>query len=412
MSSLPLSLNEDINKRFSTNWIVNKKADLLWFIGGALAGYTMYFINAGLHWDMITVWFIWVMFLDTPHFFDTYIRTYFDKEEFQKRKKLLLWSLSWLLFGPLMIGLSYILHQAGIINYTSPFLFFVLFFNLWAYWHVVRQHFGIMSLYKKKNNDYNPPDTRADKRILYVGLLAPLAAYIVRQPEARSVFGFIGDYHSFPVLEGKTLLTSFFSQNFWSQLHWEHYVILASVMAFTSVVLLFISRQIFRYRKGLPLNIPKLLFLTALIPLYALICYSSAVLAAPLLAFSAFVTIYHDIQYHAIVWFYTRNRYHKPDADPKKYGLAVKLSKNLFVFLLCGVAMGVTLRLLGCTFEINPGCGPLVLTSTQKLFGDLTTKQLLLSIFIGIPLHHYFVDQYIWRPSKDKTLREDLKLNK
>ena len=412
MSSLPLSLNEDINKRFSTNWIVNKKADLLWFIGGALAGYTMYFINAGLHWDMITVWFIWVMFLDTPHFFDTYIRTYFDKEEFQKRKKLLLWSLSWLLFGPLMIGLSYILHQAGIINYTSPFLFFVLFFNLWAYWHVVRQHFGIMSLYKKKNNDYNPPDTRADKRILYVGLLAPLAAYIVRQPEARSVFGFIGDYHSFPVLEGKTLLTSFFSQNFWSQLHWEHYVILASVMAFTSVVLLFISRQIFRYRKGLPLNIPKLLFLTALIPLYALICYSSAVLAAPLLAFSAFVTIYHDIQYHAIVWFYTRNRYHKSDADPKKYGLAVKLSKNLFVFLLCGVAMGVTLRLLGCTFEINPGCGPLVLTSTQKLFGDLTTKQLLLSIFIGIPLHHYFVDQYIWRPSKDKTLREDLKLNK
>lgn len=412
MSSIPMALRKDLGGRLSTNWIVNRKADLLWFIGGALAGYTMYFIHAGLHWDMITVWFFWVMFLDTPHFFDTYIRTYFDKEEFQKRKKLLLWSLSWLLVGPLMIGVSYVLHQAGIINYTSPFLFFVLFFNLWAYWHVVRQHFGIMSLYKKKNNDYNPPDTRADKAILYVGLIAPLAAYIVRHPEAREAFGIIGDYSPFPVVEGKTSVASLFSSGFWTQLSWEHYVIFASVVAFASVVLLFVSRQISRYRSGTYLNLPKILFLIALIPLYALICYSPVVLAAPLLAFSAFVTIYHDIQYHAIVWFYTRNRYHKPDVDPKKYGLAVKLSKNLFVFLLCGIAMGVILRLLGCTFEVNAGCGPLVLTSSQKLFGDLSTKELLLSIFIGIPLHHYFVDQFIWRPSKDKTLREDLKLNK
>jgi hypothetical protein len=277
---------------------------------------------------------------------------------------------------------------------------------------VVRQHFGIMSLYKKKNNDFAPADTRADKAILYVGLLAPLAAYIVRHPEAREVFGFIGDYASFPVIEESTFILSLFSSQFWASLHWEHFVIFASVIAFTSVVLLFIYQQIFRYRNGLPINIPKLLFLAVLIPLYALICYSSAVLTAPLLAFSAFVTVYHDIQYHAIVWFYTRNRYHKPDADPKKYGLAVKLSKNLVVFLLCGIAMGVTLRLLGCTFEINAGCGPLVLTSEQTMFGDLTTRELLLSIFIGIPLHHYFVDQYIWRPSKDKTLREDLKLNK
>nr|NIV98015.1 hypothetical protein [Candidatus Saccharibacteria bacterium]NIW79797.1 hypothetical protein [Calditrichia bacterium] len=381
-----------------------------WFIGGALAGYAMFYLHAGLHLDMVTIWFFWVMFLDTPHFFGTYLRTYFDKEEFQKRKRLLLWSLSWLLFGPLMIGLSYLLHYAGFMNYSTPFLFFVLFFNLWAYWHVVRQHFGIMSLYKKKNNDYHPSDTRADKAILYGGLVAPLAAFVVRHPEAREVFGFIGDYPSLPIFEGN-ILSTFFSIDYWNQLHWEHYVVFLSIAVFTSVVLYFIYRQLYRYRRGMPLNLPKLLFLTVLIPLYAMICFSSAVLTAPLLAFSAFVTIYHDIQYHAIVWFYSRNRYHEPQNDPNKYGLAVKLSKNVVVFLLCGIAMGGTLRLLGCTFELHPGCGALVLTSTKTLFGDLTTKQLLLSIFIGIPLHHYFVDQFIWRPSKDKTLQKDLKLN-
>src|SRR5262245_13888874 len=90
--------------RLKTNWIISKRSDLLWFIGGALAGYAMFYLHAGLQLDMVTVWFLWVVFLDSPHFFGTYVRTYFDKEEFQARKKLLLGSIAWLGFGPLMIG--------------------------------------------------------------------------------------------------------------------------------------------------------------------------------------------------------------------------------------------------------------------------------------------------------------------
>ena len=130
-----MAAGENLSSRFSINWIVDQKSDLLWFIGGALAGYAMFYLHAGLQLDMVTVWFFWVMFLDTPHFFGTYVRTYFDKEEFQKRKQLLLWSLSWLLFGPLMIGLSYVLHSAGFVGYSTPFLFFVLFL---FYFFVVR----------------------------------------------------------------------------------------------------------------------------------------------------------------------------------------------------------------------------------------------------------------------------------
>lgn len=50
------------------------------------------------------------------------------------------------------------------------------------------------------------------------------------------------------------------------------------------------------------------------------------------------------------------------------------------------------------------------MTSQITLFGDISTSEFLLGFVIGIPLHHYFVDQYIWRPSKDKTLQEDLKI--
>jgi hypothetical protein len=283
----------------------------------------------------------------------------------------------------------------------------VLLFNLWAYWHVVRQHYGIMSLYKKKNKDFDMPDTRIDKYLLYGGLLAPFAAFIIRHPEARMVLGLKGTFPAYP-----SLSAGIFSADFINQLQWEHLVVFLSIGYIAAISIMFIYRQLQRWRLGLPINMPKILFFIALIPLYAYINYSAAVLTAPLIAFSAFVTIYHDVQYHAIVWFYAKNRYHKQDVDKKKYGLAVNISRNFATYILAGIAMAAFLRILGCGFEIHPGCGPFIMTGDTIMFGELTTKELLYSVMIGIPLHHYFVDQYIWRPSKDKVLREDLKLQK
>jgi hypothetical protein len=391
--------------RYSINWIVNKKADLLFFIGGALTGYIMFFLHAGLQLNMLTVWFIWVVLIDTPHFYSTYLRTYFDREEFQARKKLLLGSLSWLIVGPAIIGISYLLYAAGVGPYKTPFVLFLIFFNLWAYWHVVRQHYGILALYKRKNNDFDAQDTRIDKVLLYGGLIAPFLTFAIRHPEARDLFGLTTAFPAYP--QG-----ALFSSEFMSQLHWEHVVVFLSVAFMIGIILTFIIRQIQRWQNNQILNVPKILFFIALIPLYAYINYSPAVTTAPLIAFAAFVTIYHDVQYHAIVWYYSQNRYHKPGVDKKKYGLAVKLSQNIAIYALAGIAMAALLRVTGSLFDITPGFSPIFMTSEVTLFGNMTFSELLLGVVIGIPLHHYFVDQYIWRPSKDKVLREDLKIKK
>jgi hypothetical protein len=391
--------------RYSMNWIVNKKADLLLFIGGALTGYIMFFLHAGLHLNMLTVWFIWVVFIDTPHFYSTYLRTYFDKEEFQARKKLLIGSLGWLFVGPAIVGLSYILFSLEVGAYKAPFIFFLIFFNLWAYWHVVRQHYGILALYKRKNNDVDERDTRIDKVLLYGGLIAPFITFAIRHPEARELFGLSAVFPAYPE-------ASVFSSAYFSQLHWEHVIVILSVTFMIGISVTFLARQFQRWRNGEVLNVPKILFFIALIPLYAYINYSPAVTTAPLIAFAAFVTIYHDVQYHAIVWFYSQNRYHKPGVDKKKYGLAVKLSQNFAIYALAGIAMAALLRVTGSFLDITPGFDPLVNTSQMVIFGDLPISALLLSFVIGIPLHHYFVDQFIWRPSKDQTLRQDLKMQK
>ena len=391
--------------RFSMNWIVNKKADLMLFIGGALTGYIMFFLHAGLHLNMLTVWFIWVVFIDTPHFYSTYLRTYFDKEEFQARRKLLIGSLGWLILGPAIIGISYILFLLDIGLYKSPFILFIIMFNLWAYWHVVRQHYGILALYKRKNNDFDDRDTRIDKILLYGGLIAPFLTFAIRHPEARELFGLTPVFPAYP--EG-----TIFSSTFMSQMHWEHIVVFLSVTFMIVITLIFAIRQWQRWTNGQVLNMPKILFFIALIPLYAYINYSPAVTTAPLIAFTAFVTIYHDVQYHAIVWFYSQNRYHKPGVDKKKYGLAAKLSQNFAIYAIAGIAMAALLRVTGSFLDITPGFEPLVMTSQISLFGNISTSDLLLSIVIGIPLHHYFVDQFIWRPSKDRNLQQDLKIKK
>lgn len=195
-------------------------------------------------------------------------------------------------------------------------------------------------------------------------------------------------------------------------MHWEHALVYLSVTFMIVILSIFIGRQVQLWKAGQPLNMPKIFFFTALIPLYAYINYSPAVLTAPLIAFTAFVTIYHDVQYHAIVWFYSQNRYHRPGVDKKKYGLAVTLSKNFGIYALAGIAMAALLRVTGSIFDVTPGLDPLVKTSQITLFGDVTLSALFLSIVIGIPMHHYFVDQFIWRPSKDRELREDLKIQK
>jgi len=393
-------------KRFELNWIVNKRADLLWFIGGAFGGYFLFFLHSGLHLDMLTVWFLWVVFIDTPHFFGTYSRTYLDREEWQNRKKLYIGSLAWLLVGPTMIFMSYLFYQAGVTAYRVPFVIFIVLFNLWAYWHVVRQHYGIMSLYKRKNGDISFFDRRLDQIVLYVGLIAPFVAFVVRHPESRSILGLHGPAAPLPAATLASLLTT----SYWQQLSLDQILLIVSVIAVSGVALAFVLRQVHLLAHNKVVNLPKLFFLLALIPLYSYICYHPAVLTAPLIAFSAFVTVYHDIQYIAIVWFYNKNKYQNAGANADRYGLAVKVSKNFLTFMLCGISMAAVFRLFGCSLEIHPGCGVLVMTSKNVMFAEFTTKELLTGFLLGFSMHHYFVDQFIWRPSKDKKLRADLKL--
>jgi hypothetical protein len=276
--------------------------------------------------------------------------------------------------------------QAGVSSYRNVWTTFLLLFNIWAYWHVVRQHFGFLRLYERKGGETDAFDLKLDATLLYGGLLLPFGAFALRHPEARPQFG-LG-----PEPGREMLVVAFFE------------------LAFAALVATYVVRQVAKWRRGEPLNGAKLLFLLAVIPLYAIICLWDATLSAPLLGFAAFVTIFHDLQYHAIVWFHNRNRYQAPGIDPERFGLAAKVSSSLAVYAVVAIGSAAFFRFLGCGLELFPGCSPFVSTGSMPLFGTMTWADLLAGVFIGFSMHHYWVDQFIWRPGKSEQLRKELKL--
>ncbi|MCR9131447.1 MAG: hypothetical protein NXI08_02695 [bacterium] len=377
---------------FSSNWIINQKTDLIWFIGGAFGGYLLMFMYEGLGWDMVTIWFFWVAFIDTPHFFGTYSRTYLDKQEFKQRKPLLLWSLLWFIVGPVVLLICYLMFNSGLESYSVPWILLTSFFGLWAYWHVVRQHYGFLALYKKKNQEQHKTDYYIDASLLYAGLMLPFLVFIVRFPEASELIA-----PTLAVIEPALGITA------------EQLVSGVTLSIVGALALVYIIRQIYLLKQGIPINIPKALFLLAVIPLHLFICFSDAVVEAGIFAFGAFVTIFHDLQYHAIVWFHHKNRY-KRNPETANYGISAWLSKSLPRYALTAIAMGVIFRVLGCTFEVHPGCIPIAVTSNVILFADFGTDKLLQGILLGLAFHHYFLDQFIWKTSKDKELARDLNM--
>ncbi len=150
-----------------------------------------------------------------------------------------------------------------------------LLVGVWAYYHVIRQHYGFMVLYKVKNRDLGRLDNTLDRVFLGVmTVLPPFRRFFVLHPKE------LGIPFSFPRLEPAV---------WW-------------VAGLT--VVLYAGRQWQRWRTGDRIDVPKFLLLGAVIPLHWLtFAYLSWQAAVPT------VTIVHNLQYHAIIWFHNRNRY-------------------------------------------------------------------------------------------------------
>jgi hypothetical protein len=102
------------------------------------------------------------------------------------------------------------------------------------------------------------------------------------------------------------------------------------------------------------------------------------------------VTIVHNLQYHALIWFHNRNRYGAASADGSHGPIPQAVSRSLLNYVLVALVFSALYRVPG--FQLG--------RASDMAFG----------FFCGFGLTHYYLDSKIWRVRSDPALRQALQL--
>jgi uncharacterized membrane protein len=364
-------------RAISLRWIINAREDLIWFVGSVVSSYALLILYVSGILPLIPMVVGWAILIDAPHVFGTLSRTYFDASEWKTRKRLMLGSLLFFVVGPLMVLLGF--------GFT---FFFVA--ALWAYYHLVKQHYGFMVLYKKKNHDLQPVDNALDRVFLMFAFNYPFVAFIAHDPSAMARVP--------PVLR--------------SGVNTVMRLLLAGTIVIGACWLI---RQFQRAWLRESLNLPKYLLLAAAIPMHWI------ALLTPMpnkpIALVAILTIYHNLQYHRLIWFHNQKyleRGHPVRSEGaaritsrEKYGPAALISRRLFYYIAFGILFGLLYQgprqVLGY-FGLKASHGD---AAAQLPF----EMQLGVAVLWGVAFIHYYLDSKIWRVRRDPSVGKALKMS-
>jgi hypothetical protein len=342
---------------FTARWIIGPRDDLVWFIGSVLASYALYALYVGGLVPLVPMVAGWAILIDAPHVFATFSRTYFDREERRTRARLLWLSLLFFAAGP-----------AAVVAGLGFAFFFVA--ALWAYYHLVKQHYGFMVLYKKKNDDLAPADNALDRAFLLAAFSYPFAWFVASDAEALARVP--------PVLHNAAWLLE-----------------RALLVACAAAALAWVGRQIQLGLRGQSLDLPKYLLLLAALPLHWV------VLLTPMehkpVAIVAMLTVYHNLQYHRLVWFHNR-KYRRGESCRERYGAAEFISRRLVNYVVVGLLFGLWYQIP--RQYINHGADP-----------EAFLTQLFSGFLWGYALLHYYLDAKIWRVRRDPSVGRALRMS-
>ena len=391
MSASTDIIDQSRPRAISLRWIISAREDLVWFVGSVAASYLLLILYVIGALPLIPMVAGWAILIDAPHVFGTFSRTYFDASEWKTRRRLMLGSLLFFVAGPALVLLGF------------GFTFFFIA-ALWAHYHLVKQHYGFMVLYKKKNNDLAPIDNALDRFLLMFAFNYPFVAFIANDPSAMARVP--------PILRSGVSAVAM--------------LLLAGTLA---LGIAWIVRQFQRYWLRQPLNVPKYLLLAAAIPMHWIALLTP--MPAKPIALVAILTIYHNLQYHRLIWFHNQ-KYSARRADvssnddrlkpglvpaggtsaafrrsdvAKQFGPAAFISRRLIYYIAFGILFGVIYQgprqYLGY-LNLHTGDSPAALT---------TPIQLGIAFLWGYAFIHYYLDSKIWRVRRDPSVGKALQMS-
>jgi hypothetical protein len=412
----------------STRWLISSWDDLAWLIGSSLLSFVVlgaYFALTGAGIEPQQAAFglsiVWTISLDGTHLFATYSRTLLDRQWVRERRDFLIASCAVFVLGPLFIlGAWLALGEPGL---RASSVAFHRFAFTWAYYHLCRQHWGLVVLYRNKHGESSLWGRRFDAWLLGTGLALPYAyaaAYVSHGlSPAESTFIPLEVWP--PLAAGLTaaavcaLVVSWLGARAGAVetsrcARWIGVCAagIAACIALTHQVglsvlelvaqtlsLAFVlaagASAIHAVRSRHPLNLPKWgLIGVVLVAHNAILSLTQLPTLVPLVA----LTLFHNVQYHRIVRFHNVHRYAgETEVD---VGWAKRVTDSLGLF--CGLSVGFALLYL----VIRGASGQLVSLEVASY--------VLSALGWGIAFHHYVIDAVIWRPSRSPRLNIDLRI--
>lgn len=359
-------------------WIRSRGFDLTLVTGGAF--FTLLAALSAFQIPMLLPWlfWIWVVVFEGSHFWATFSRTYFDRD-FRRKSPLLLWgSLVFFLFPALALMLD-----AGVTKpwFTTAYGFFIF---CWSLYHNARQHYGFTAIYCRKAG-LQASQRRALVVALYASICLPQLHFLLNV-KAPGTFGFTP-----PAQFGG--IGSLLAHQ------------LPMVLSVAAAVFLMLPASKLWQRHGKAAFMP--LFYTAVCWLfYSVMFYAIAPRdtfvqrlngTETLMLIAVMNSLFHNIQYHAIVYHYGQRRYSGRD---ETHGAAGWINRSAVHYGLVALAVGA-------------GFGWIVwhLGDWPNVFGQWTgggMQHWAYVLFFGIIGHHFYLDQKIWRPSQSRDLQKVL----
>jgi hypothetical protein len=326
----------------------------MWFQGSVIAGLLLLIAfralppldqhNYGVLHPAVWLLLFWGVIFDGSHVMATYARTYFAGDAASKAALPGNASFAWLLLGPVVAVADYGLctpHPSVVGQSGALFGAFLAFAYVWAYYHLVRQHYGFLSLYRRKEGSA-PSPTSPDALVLWIGSAYPFLR-----------FGLSDAYKSsgLPVLLPDAWLAPAAD--------------LLNV-ATAAALLIVLARWLHRAREAHERLGPRHLFLAIVVGFSSL----TFALIDNLLLITAVLTIFHNVQYHRIVWQYEKGQRRIPMGSLALYAVAcIGFGLAWYLPRIVGVAMAE---------------------------GDLW-RNVLIGLGWGVAFHHYYVDARIWK---------------
>lgn len=344
--------------RVSTPWIYSPKFDL-----GAIIGPPVVITAVVLAWgnrladldEPAWLWVLLVLGIDVAHVYSSLFRTYFDRDEFRRRRKLYL-------------AVPAICWGAGIGIYAiwgaTTFWSLIAYF---AIYHFVRQQYGFMMLYRRGE----PTRTlgyRIDQIAIYMATIYPLVYWHT----------FSRNFHWFEDFEEIRIP--------WA---WPEMVCrVVYVLALAS----FAAKEIYRWRKTGSLNVGKTLLLAATAAAWG----TGIILFNGDLTFTLINVISHGIPYMALIWIYQYRKRSKPDSSGNRFLKLFQL-KYVPIYIVSLVAFAYFEECIWDWFVWREHAG---------IFGDFHMAASATALMILVPLltmpqvTHYVLDAFIWRVNK------------